>query len=166
MSVTGNRLRELLRYDPDTGVFTRAVDVLMPRGGVRNRAGSPAGADDGLGYVRIRVDGKKYKAHRLAFLYMTDTWPSGEVDHINGVRNDNRWSNLRDATRSINQQNQRGPTIRNVSGAMGVCNKRWGYTAQITVNNKHIYLGYFKTAEAANAAYLEAKRKLHEGCTL
>lgn len=166
IDLTPARLRELLDYDPFTGVFTRKIDLLLPRGGIKIRAGTVAGSADGLGYLRIRVDTRKYKAHRLAFLYMTDQWPVHEVDHINGVRDDNRWSNLRDVTRSVNQQNQRGPTATNSTGLMGAHRRPYNFASQIQIDGKNVLLGSFKTKEEAHEAYITAKRAHHAGCTI
>jgi hypothetical protein len=92
MELDYTRLRELLNYAPSTGIFTWNVS----RG--RATAGAQAGSEDYSGYVLIRVDKILYKAHRLAVLYMTGKWPECQVDHINGVEGDNRWSNLRECT--------------------------------------------------------------------
>lgn len=155
--LTQARLRELLHYDPLTGVFTRVVDV-GPR--KDQKAGSVAGGENQEGYVQIQVDGKHYLAHRLAWFYVHGEWPEPECDHKDTIRNHNWLDNLRPATRSENEQNQRK--------ARGVYwnkpNSKWH--AQIKLNGRSKHLGYFSTAEAAHAAYLTAKRKLHKGCTL
>ena len=91
-TLTAARLRELLQYDPETGVFTRLVKT---SNGIK--VGDVAGTADARGYILIRVDGWLHLAHRLAWLHMTCEWPKGMIDHINGVRDDNRWSNLRRA---------------------------------------------------------------------
>ena len=110
-----SRLKELLAYDPDTGVFTRLV-----KSNRNVRIGAVAGTCDSKGYGQISVDGKLYRAHRLAWLWMTGAWPVAQLDHRNGVRHDNRWENLREATNGENNQNA---AIRsnNTSGFMGVC---------------------------------------------
>jgi hypothetical protein len=97
---------------------------------------------------------------------MTGAWPAGQVDHLNGARTDNRWTNLREATAAVNSQNQRVAYPRNKSGFLGVRAFRAGWTAQITVARKQVYLGNFSTPEAAHEAYVKAKRELHAGCTL
>lgn len=158
--------KKWLSYDCETGVFTWAVDTLMPNGGIRRRAGEVAGGVDEKGYVRVRVAGGRYKAHRLAVLFMTGEWPTGEVDHINHMPSDNRWANLRDVSRSTNQQNQIRATSNSATGIIGAHKKPHGFVSQITVNGRNKYLGYFKAAKDANAAYVAAKRKLHDGCTL
>lgn len=109
-----------------------------------------------------------YHGHRVAFLYMTGEWPRNEVDHINGCRHDNSWSNLRDVSSRVNKENFRRPRIDNQCGKLGVCffkpAKRW--KAEIQVDKERIHLGYRRTKEEAAELYLEAKRRLHEGCTI
>jgi hypothetical protein len=98
------RLKELLDYNPDTGVFTWRVSPTntVPVGAVAGSINSVSG------YRRIRVNGEEGYAHRLAFLYMEDKWPTHDVDHKNHDRDDNRWCNLREATRRENLQNMTG----------------------------------------------------------
>ena len=160
LELTAERLRELLHYDPETGVFTRLV-----RSGPA-KVGDAAGTATTSGYIQIRVDGGQYLAHRLAFLCMTGEWPSQFVDHVNGVRDDNRWSNLRPATPSENLQNVRRARADSQTGLLGVSRDRQRFRAQIKVDGQHIYIGTFDTPEQAHAAYLAAKRKLHAGCTI
>ena len=132
MSLTQARLKELLHYDPETGLLTNVTE----RGG--KKAGATAGALRPNGYVQVCVDYSMYRAHRLAWLYMTGEFPPDDVDHINGVRNDNRWVNLRAATRGENMQNQRGPRSNSKSGLLGVSWSKQGkkWIAQIKVD-KH-----------------------------
>jgi len=164
-TLTADRLRELLHYDPPTGVFTWRVHASR-----RVRAGSVAGGSrvNGGGYRRISVAGVLYYAHRLAVLYMTGGWPTGEVDHRHGGRANNALSNIRPVTRTVNAQNLRKPTARNKSGHLGVSfeKRRGKFVASICAAGTRTNLGYFDSAEAAGDAYLEAKRRLHEGCTL
>lgn len=162
--LTAQRLRELLHYDPETGVFTRRV-----RTANAIRAGDVTGCRNTIGYLVISVLNRRYLAHRLAWLYAHGEWPVADIDHINGVRQDNRIANLRDVSRSANIQNQRRPQTHGTSGFLGVTwskqIKRW--VAAITVpTNRRKHIGCFATAEEASAAYLEAKRKLHTGCTI
>ena len=163
MMLNQSELKRVWRYNPETGLFTRLVKTANC-----TKAGDIANCDDGGGYIRTEVFGKKYRAHRLAFLYITGEWPKNYVDHINGVRNDNRWVNLRDATKSVNQQNQRKPPVNNTSGYMGVIwhKQRGKWRVRIVVNSKQISLGFFDDVHEAGAHYLKKKRELHEGCTI
>lgn len=152
---TAERVRELLIYDPETGLFTRRI----PRGG------EPAGAVCGTlmrGYIRIGIDGGIYPAHRLAYLYMLGEIPPAMVDHRHRNTADNRWSEIRPATRSENSRNQK-ITDRNTSGFKGVSwhkrDKRW--RAYICVDGKDQHLGYFDAAGLAHAAYRAAAIRLH-----
>lgn len=152
-TLTAKRLREVLRYDPATGLFKR-------RHVTRNWR-EFAGAQDSQGHVQIRVDGPLYAAHRLAWLYMTGEWPKAGVDHRNGIRSDNRWTNLRAATAAENCQNQVARCT-NKSGVLGVRllkNGKWN--AQIQAGGKKKNLGQFDTLEEAGQAYLAAKQRLH-----
>ena len=161
--ITQARLKELLHYDPDTGVFTRRVATNN-----RVKVGSVAGNTSTKGYVQVRVDRTRHYAHRLAFLYMTGELPPDVVDHINGVKDDNHWCNLRLATQSENMQNLRGPMSNSTSGMLGVGwdKRRKKWQARIRVNNAVRHLGYFDTAQEAHAAYLKAKAELHPFSTL
>lgn len=172
-SVTVDRLRELLQYDPATGAFTwlpRPLEDFADenRGKVWNVrwpgkvAGSPCN-----GYIAISINKRLHKAHRLAFLYMTGEWPKGEVDHRNGVKTDNRWENLRDVTHQVNSQNTRAARGA-ATGLLGAyIEKSTGrFFSSICVDGRLRWLGYHPTAESAHAAYVAAKREFHEGCTL
>lgn len=156
--VTAERLRELLHYDRETGVFTRRVT----RGRLA-KAGARAGYYTSHGYRSIIVDGKRCGEHRLAWLYETGSWPKGEVDHIDGVRTHNWFANLRDVTRLINTQNQREAHSHNQSGFLGVMRNGRKFRAEIRVNKRRLYLGTFETAKEAHDAYLAAKRLHHPG---
>jgi hypothetical protein len=154
--ITAERLREVLDYDPETGVFTWA------KGGYGIFLGSIAGCKD-KGYIRIKVDGKIYGAHRLAWLYVNGTLPDGDIDHINRVRTDNRISNLRVASKAENAQNK-SKYRNNKSGIVGVywdnLSKKW--RAQIRVNGIAVYLGCYRDIDEAKAARSEAKAKYHK----
>lgn len=160
LDVTAERLHELLDYDLLTGTFTWRV---AHRGTAK--AGAVAGSP-GAGYVCIRIDGRRYLAHRLAWLYVHGGWPDTQVDHINGDPTDNRLANLRMATPAQNQQNQRRARADNKCGLLGVslCRGRW--QAEIRLNGKGIYLGRFDTPKQAHDAYLAAKARLHPFQTL
>jgi hypothetical protein len=157
------RLRELVVYDPETGVMTRRVKVGCAS------AGALFGTSSRRGYLIGSLGNRLYSVHRLAWLYMTGNWPCGEVDHINGNRADNRWSNLRDVSKAENMQNVKSARRDNLATGLLVVgfDKRDGrYRAKIGVDGKQKYLGSFATAEEAHEAYLSAKRQLHPGCTL
>ena len=154
--LTQEQLKESLQYIPDTGIFTRLKTYH------KTRSGSVAGCLHSSGYCYIRVKGKKYRAHRLAFLYMTGSFPPDDTDHINGVKDDNRWVNLREATHSQNMCNS-GKHKDNKSGFKGVVwhkhNKKW--YAKIKHMSGNISLGYFESPESAHQAYIEAALRLH-----
>lgn len=161
--LTAARLRELLHYDPDTGVFTWRFTR-------RNaKAGTTAGSMFSCGLrMRIQVDGRGYHYGRVVWLYMTGEWPKQVIDHIDGDPKNNRFANLRDVSNTHNIQNQRRPHADNGgTGVLGTCiSPHGGYEARISYKGKNKYLGHFKTVEAAHQRYLEAKRELHPGCTL
>jgi len=154
--LTRERLVELLHYNSITGIFTWQKS----RG--RASALSPAGTEDNLGYIRLRVDGKKYRAHRLAFLYMEGEFPPEDVDHINGIRHDNRWSNLRACSRTENMYNTSAHRDSAV-GVKGVSWDKWSgkYTARISINGRLTNLGRFPSLDEAKKAYDRAAQQLH-----
>lgn len=159
--LTQEVLKSALTYDPDTGLFTRNVDWH------RFKAGSVAGTVGRKGYIYVSVNGWTRVAHRMAWLYMTGAFPTCDIDHINGEKADNRWSNLREAIGSLNSENQRRAHSNNQSGFLGVRrNNRGGWSARIRVKGKLIQIGSFKDPETAHQAYLDAKRKHHKGCTI
>ena len=146
--MTPEYLREILDYDPETGVFKWKVRSC----GIRTEI---AGTDR-AGYRQIYVKSKMYCAHRLAWLYMTGEWPSGQIDHINRIRNDNRWCNLRNVTPRMNNYNG-DPHKNNKLGVRGVTKTAYGkYVARIKYKGKHKNLGHFDTVDEANMAYKEA----------
>lgn len=156
--LTPEVLRAHLSYDPDTGALEhRNTHASKPRTEKRQRDRKT-----------VKVLGKTISAHRAAWAVHYGAFPQGEIDHINGDEADNRIVNMRDASKSINQQNKRRPRVDNKTGLLGVSwherGKKW--RAQITVRGTRIYLGLFSTPEAAHEAYLAAKRKLHPGCTI
>ena len=160
-SLTAARLRDLLDYDPLTGVFTRRVT----RG---NQAkGSVAGhlsATDG--YCYVDVDRKKYRAHRLAWFYVHGAWPAQDIDHRDTVKSHNWISNLRPADDSLNKQNMRVARADNRLGVLGVTQVGDKFRAKIFYGGKSHNLGRHVTAELASVAYWAAKREHHEGNTL
>lgn len=156
-SITPAELRDDLHYDEKTGVFTWQVK--------RNGCvpGAVAGTVSGPDYYRnICVRGCLAAAHRLAWLYVKGEWPTDQLDHINGNRDDNRISNLREATQGENSFNRKRYS-NNSSGVKGVYwNKSIGkWHAQIRANRKRHHVGFFPSVEAARAAYLAASARLH-----
>lgn len=148
------QLRELLHYDPKTGVFTQKTH----RKGSGLTPGQTVGCLSSEGYVYIGLHYRRYRAHRLAWLWTTGNWPEAGIDHINGNRADNRWVNLRPATQAQNGGNARRSSA-NTTGLKGV--SKWGnrWQAGITQNYKRRHLGLFDTPEAAHAAYMRAAKK-------
>lgn len=161
-SIDSTLLKQLLKYDPETGVFTWINDM-----GRRVKAGKEAGCLHHKGYVQIRINGKSYLAHRLAWLYVYGEWPEYGIDHINGFKTENHISNLRQADQSQNSQNLK--RSRGSSGFLGVSididrKNRW--KASIKLNGKTTHLGWFKSPEQAHEAYVAAKRAMHPFGTL
>jgi len=154
--ITADKLKQLLNYDPATGVFTWRIK----RGPMK--AGSIAGKLNTWGYRVISINRRHMMASRLAWLYMAGELPKHQIDHINRNKDDNSWLNLRDVTPSANQHNT---SIRkdNKSGYKGV----WFYAndgvwrAAIKVNGKQRTLGQYATAELANQAYLDGVKRYH-----
>jgi hypothetical protein len=157
-TITAERLRQLLHYDPERGVFTW-LSRPAERSWNTRFAGTRAGTINGLGYVVIGILGRRYKAHRLAWLYVHGEWPGRELDHINCDKSDNRIANLRPATRSQNIANSRARSD-STSGLKGVrwheSSRRW--LARLTAGGKR-HIGLFDTPEAAHAAYIAAAEK-------
>lgn len=158
-TLTQERVKELLNYDPITGIFTWKVNVSST-----GRAGNVAGSDNGAGYLLIRVDKRLYLAHRLAALYMEGQFPPALIDHLDMNKSNNRWANLRHATKAENAQNKLKAQANNaLSGLLGVywnaVNKQWG--AKVNFNRKQHHAGFFETPELAHAAYVKLKRELH-----
>lgn len=142
--VTAYELKDMLEYNPMTGIFIWKNS---------NRAsinGYEAGCPTTGGYITITIDGQTYPAHRLAFLYMTDRWPVEFVDHINMNTSDNRWENLREASRSQNSAH----SPRESKGVRRRSSGRW--EARIRVDKKEIYLGSFNYKWEADKVFAEA----------
>lgn len=155
--ITQDRLKELLHYCPETGVFTWKIPG---RGRQKNKY---VGSINGAGYLDIRLDYDLYRSHRLAWLYVYGEFPLNGIDHINGVITDNRIVNLREATNSQNQQNLKKCRKHNASGFLGAHfdKQRGKYKAVIDINKKRYELGFFSTPEEAHEVYLKAKIELH-----
>ena len=149
-----NYLIENLSYDPQTGLFT-----WLKNNGTRARKGNIAGSNGPKGYAQIKVGKSIYRAHRLAWFYMTKQWPTDQVDHINRIRNDNRWCNLRDVNQVQNSRNSKQRLSK--SGIEGIRITNNKFTVAIGSNDSdRIYLGTYNTLEIAKAVYQEAKLDL------
>lgn len=152
-SVGHDELLKTLKYHPRLGVFTWLVNRKQ------KKAGDIAGCVHPQGYIVITLGSRQYQAHRLAWFYMKGWWPDPEVDHRDGVRNNNRWENLREANRSQNTCNT-ALSSKNKVGLKGVRKKKWGrYTACIWLKGKSVHLGSFDTPQEAHAAYMAEARK-------
>lgn len=166
--LTQDYLIGALDYDPKTGIFIWKFRADCSSSFNGKWAGKKAGTLNWQGRVMIVINGTKFAAHRLAWLYVYGTWPENNIDHINGDPSDNRIENLRDVSHAENMQNLRGAKQNNRTGHLGVCfDKRWGkFEARIAANGKRTSLGRFDTAEEAGEAYLAAKRALHSTCSI
>lgn len=153
-------VHELLNYNPLTGAF-----VWKKSRGPRS-AGSLAGSRHHDGYLYISVGGRILGAHRLAFLYVNGRSPADQVDHINGVRDDNRIVNLRECSNAENKQNMRRARADNRTGMLGVSPDGGRFRACIRYNGKTHNLGSYSTPELAHSAYLRAKAAVHPFATI
>lgn len=161
--LTQIRLKELLRYNPETGIFTRIKTA------GRFIAGSVAGTINNEGYISIFIDRQSYRAHRLVWLYIYGCFPSGNIDHKDTRRSNNAINNLRDISQFGNMQNQVKAHSNNISsGLLGVHQVKGmkKYRAAIWLNGKQKHIGYFDTPEDAHESYLKYKRIYHSGCTI
>jgi hypothetical protein len=146
--ITRERLKELMLYEPDTGNFIHRIAV------GNRKAGTFAGSIRTDGYRAVTIDGVAYKAHRLAFLYMIGRWPFPEGEHKNTNRSDNRWNNLREATKSQNKRNSRiRADSRNQFKGVRREHRGLPWSARIWVDGKDVRLGSFTTEQAAADAY-------------
>lgn len=154
-------LREVLRYEPTTGDLIWRIHVSD-----KVRTGAKAGSRRKDGYIAIRVRGHRLLAHRAAWAIHNGCWPDGNIDHINGIPSDNRIANLRSVSQRTNIENQRRARSNSSTGLLGAFKERQRFSSRIVVDGVAIRLGVYNTAEEAAAAYLEAKRKLHAGCSI
>lgn len=166
MGLTAERLREVLDYDLETGVFKwryRPEKRVQWNGRFANKAAGSVDPD--TGYWRIRIGDKLYYSHRLAFLYVLGNWPRHEVDHKNLERNDCRWNNLREATHSQNGLNKKIDPSRNRSGFKGVSlDRRSGkWVAEATIGGRRYRKWGFSSAELAYSHYSEVMQKHSDG---
>lgn len=157
--LTAERVRELLLFDAQTGTFSQAI-VYAGRG-ARWKSGRVAGSvSKQSGYLTLRLDGKLYQAHRVAWLHVTGSWPTQQIDHRDGDRLNNRFANLRDVSNAINRQNTKAARRESKTGVQGVqIDRRTGRPyAKLELAGKSTFLGSFDTV-----AYVAAKRELHPG---
>jgi hypothetical protein len=160
-----DEVRSLITYDAETGEFTWESRGSQDRESKRwstRFAGKRAGRIDSHGYRQIDMRGMTFLAHRLAFAMTYGRWPIGDIDHIDGDKTNNRISNLREATRRENMQNQTRRS-NNKSGYSGVYwrTKKKKWLAKICANGKHHHLGTFDCPHKAHQAYLAAKQRIH-----
>lgn len=153
-------LLEMLHYDPNTGIFTWKIQKgRAKRGAIAGKQWNNAQTGRVIG-LRLRIGQRAYLCHRLAWYYMTGVWPPEEIDHKNVDRLDNRWDNLRLATRAENQRNVKAQK-NNRLGVKGVTFTKGRYWARLMVDRKVINLGYHHTLDAAVKAYAEGSKKYH-----
>jgi HNH endonuclease len=153
--LTHERLLHLIDYDPQTGVFCWKNCYF------KSWRGKKAGSINGEGYVHIKIDQRNYQAHRLAWFFVRGEWPRQEIDHVNALKADNRFSNLRESTHGENQQNVTRAQRNNRSGYLGVAISNGGFVATIYADGRRHHLGRFNSAEDAHDTYLRAKAKMH-----
>ncbi len=156
-TLTQERLKELLYYDPDTGIFRwivkRQPDI---------KPGDIAGCrHDAKGYRKVRIEGIKYFEHRLAWFYTHGVWPDGEIDRRDHNPSNNRILNLREGEKFKNLGNKIVAHKNNKTGTLGVCLVQGRWVAQIQINKKKIHLGSFDSQKEAREVYLSEKRKIH-----
>ncbi|PTT41483.1 HNH endonuclease [Acidovorax sp. HMWF018] len=162
VELTAQRLREVLRYEPESGQMFWLI-----RAAHRRHPGEEAGSPSKDGRIRIRIDGQLFYRYRLAWLWMTGKWPDKCVDHINGDHTDDSWKNLRDVPQAINCQNYRKAPKSSSTGLLGAQALPNGrFESSVKTLYKRRYLGSFDNAQDAHEAYIAAKRELHPGFTL
>lgn len=153
---------KMIHYNPETGklYWKESPSASAP-------VGKEIGKENSWGHVSFGMKGKTFMAHRVAWFLTFGSWPKGQIDHINGIASDNRISNLRDVSQSVNMQNKKRANKQNKSGFLGVNkinrNLAKPWRACIKAGGKSISIGLFRTPEEAHAAYMNAKRNLHAG---
>lgn len=164
--MTYDDLHSMFAYSKRTGRLTWRV-AHRGRGGF-TVVGADVGFVGDAGYRRTTLSGRDYLIHRIIWCMVTGSWPDFALDHRNGIRTDNRWTNLREAPGSINQENRRAAHHNTTSRLIGAwpasCGGKW--RSAIKYDGSVHFLGYFPTAMDAHLAYLKAKRKFHAGCTI
>lgn len=162
-AITVARVREVISYDPTTGICTRLPDPSKPKEWNTRWANKRAGRVTPAGYRTITIDYIEIEEHRIIWAYMTGGWPAHTVDHENLDKTDNRWSNLREATKSEQQHNRRA-RANNPVGLKGVTVQPSGrFQSRRRENGKDVYLGTYDTAEEAHEAYCRDAAKAHGG---
>ncbi len=153
-------LKQYVHYNPVTGVFTRLKNDCPGNPRWAHLIGKPITAVGKDGYLKIEIQGKEHRLHRLAWLYMTGSWPKRGVDHKNRVRSDNRWTNLREADQLQQIGNMSRRKTRSKSGVRGVHFSSTGkpWIAHLRVEGRNTHLGAFDTIEEAKACYEKAAR--------
>lgn len=153
--LTLERLKQVLHYDPETGIFTWLVKIST------NKIGEPAGHNDKDGYLRIQIDGKIYRCHRLAWLYAYGIWPKTGLDHEDTIKTNNRIKNLRE-TKNDGQKFNTGAHKNNKLGYKGIRQVENGrFQARITGKSGLYSIGTYKTLEEACKAYALEAKKVH-----
>lgn len=151
-TLTLDALKDTLEYKQQTGEFVWLVNRRCVK------AGAVAGSVNHDGYIRIKLFGVQYFAHRLAWLYMTGKWPNKEIDHIDRIKNNNKWENLRETTHSENMQNRE---LKNKTGFSGISLHQYGkWQARIRKKGVRMHIGTFDTPEQANDAYIAAAKSM------
>jgi len=151
--LTYEEVKEIFDCDPEKGIL-----IWKNCSSIRPLNGTIAGwINKSSGYVMVKVKGKHYSSHRVIWLWITGKWPENQIDHINGIRNDNRFYNLREATQSQNSANS---SKRNSIGYKGVCKRFNKWESQIKIDGKKIHLGYYDTPEEAHATYVAKAKEL------
>lgn len=162
-SIDADLMRSLFNYDAESGLLTTKTESQKGRW----KAGRAVGAENGKGYLVTRVGRHLLFVHRIAWAIVHGTTPDF-IDHVNGDSKDNRLSNLRAATQAINMQNIKGPLRNNKCGLLGVLysHQKGKWQSKIAVDGRQKHLGFFDSPREAHEAYIEAKRRLHPGCTI
>lgn len=161
--ITIKQVRDALHYDYKTGEIRWKNPPHE-----RIKFASLAGCFNHHGYLRIRLFGEQFQAHRIAWALYYGKWPNNDLDHIDGNRGNNKIRNLRLASKSINSQNLRKPLRNNHSGFLGVVpsGRKWMAKIRLPNGGKQMVIGRYITAQEAHEAYRRVKRRLHDGCTI
>jgi len=160
--ISADYLRSILDYDPKTGIFRWKWRYDVPKEWNKRWAGKVAGTKAGNGYWHIKINYELFLGHILAWVYVTGEWPKEEIDHRNGHKSENWFSNLREGSKNQNMQNvvpHRGGTSKYLGVSWHAQRSKW--TARICIDRQKYYLGLFDTEEDAYAVYLAAKKRLH-----